>query len=164
MGEGEFFTARIAGTDYALQGSPMPRAARKSIGLLAGDIVNQCNLRCPFCIVDYSNVPGLNMMSHQIYKKMIELLPKIATPGNLWFSCLHEPTMHTQFIDFVEEVPDIFRDRISFTTNLSRRMDPSGLTLTFLSCSRDVDDNSCSHNESLDCFGRFGNCPNESDH
>ncbi len=23
-------------------------------------------------------------------------------------------------------------------------------------CSRDVDDNSCSHNESLDCFGRFG--------
>ena len=30
--------------------------------------------------------------------------------------------------------------------------------------SRDVDDNSCSHNESLDCFGRFGNCPNESDH
>ena len=31
-------------------------------------------------------------------------------------------------------------------------------------CSRDVDDNSCSHNESLDCFGRFGNCPNESDH
>ena len=125
MGEGEFFTARIAGTDYALQGSPMPRAAPKSIGLLAGDIVNQCNLRCPFCIVDYSNVPGLNMMSHQIYKKMIELLPKIATPGNLWLSCLHEPTMHTQFIDFVEEVPEIFRDRISFTTNLSRRMDPS---------------------------------------
>jgi hypothetical protein len=32
----------------------------------------------------------------------------------------------------------------------------SGLTLTFLSCSRDVDDNSCSHNESLDCFGRLG--------
>jgi hypothetical protein len=31
-------------------------------------------------------------------------------------------------------------------------------------CSRDVDDNSCSHNESLDCFGRFGNRPNESDH
>jgi hypothetical protein len=31
-------------------------------------------------------------------------------------------------------------------------------------CSRGVDDNSCSHNESLDCFGRFGNRPNESDH
>jgi ParB/Sulfiredoxin domain len=31
-------------------------------------------------------------------------------------------------------------------------------------CSRDVDDNSCSHNESLNCFGRFGNRPNESDH
>jgi hypothetical protein len=31
-------------------------------------------------------------------------------------------------------------------------------------CSRDVDDNSCSHNASLNCFGRFGNRPNESDH
>ena len=30
--------------------------------------------------------------------------------------------------------------------------------------SRDVDDNSCSHAESLNCFGRFGNRPNESDH
>jgi len=28
----------------------------------------------------------------------------------------------------------------------------------------DVDDNSCSHDESLNCFGRFGNRPNESDH
>jgi hypothetical protein len=31
-------------------------------------------------------------------------------------------------------------------------------------CSRDVDDNCRSHNESLNCFGRFGNRPNESDH
>jgi hypothetical protein len=29
---------------------------------------------------------------------------------------------------------------------------------------RDGDDNSCSHAESLNCFGRFGNRPNESDH
>jgi len=29
---------------------------------------------------------------------------------------------------------------------------------------RDVHDSSCSHNESLNCFGRFGNRPNESDH
>jgi hypothetical protein len=30
--------------------------------------------------------------------------------------------------------------------------------------SGDVDDNSCSHDESLNRFGRFGNRPNESDH
>ncbi len=30
--------------------------------------------------------------------------------------------------------------------------------------SGDIDDNSCSHNESLNRFGRFGNRPNESDH
>jgi hypothetical protein len=29
---------------------------------------------------------------------------------------------------------------------------------------RDVNDNSCSHNESLNRFERFGNRPNESDH
>ena len=29
---------------------------------------------------------------------------------------------------------------------------------------RNVHDNSCSHNESLNCFGDFGNRPNESDH
>ena len=29
---------------------------------------------------------------------------------------------------------------------------------------RDVHDNSCSHDESLNCFGHFGNRPNESDH
>jgi hypothetical protein len=29
---------------------------------------------------------------------------------------------------------------------------------------RDVHDDSCSHNESLNCFGDFGNRPNESDH
>jgi hypothetical protein len=31
-------------------------------------------------------------------------------------------------------------------------------------CSGDVDDNSCSHTQSLNCFGLFGNRPNESDH
>ncbi len=29
---------------------------------------------------------------------------------------------------------------------------------------RDVHDNSCSHAQSLNCFGRFGNCLYESDH
>jgi hypothetical protein len=31
-------------------------------------------------------------------------------------------------------------------------------------CGRDVHDNACSHIESLNCFGRFGNRLNESDH
>jgi hypothetical protein len=33
-----------------------------------------------------------------------------------------------------------------------------------ISRSGDLHDNSCSHSESLNCFGRFGNRPNESDH
>jgi hypothetical protein len=31
-------------------------------------------------------------------------------------------------------------------------------------CGGHVDDNARSHTESLNCFGRFGNRPNESDH
>jgi molybdenum cofactor biosynthesis enzyme MoaA len=44
-------------------------------------------------------------------------------PGGFWISCLHEPTLHPQLVNFIETVPEVYRDRISFTTNLSRRMD-----------------------------------------
>ena len=119
IGQDALLTARIAGTDFILNGSPMRRAPR--IGLLAGDIVNQCNLRCPFCIVDYTNVSSLKLMSRETYDRLLELLP-ITTRGNFWLSCLHEPTLHPQFVNFIEAVPEVYRDRISFTTNLSRRV------------------------------------------
>lgn len=117
-------TARIRDTDFILTGSPMRLNQRQLIDLVAGDIVNQCNLRCPFCIVDYSNVKALKQMSMETFERAIELLP-MTKPGNFWLSCLHEPTMHRQFIEFIERVPDSWRDRISFTTNLSRRV-PDG--------------------------------------
>jgi len=123
IGPDELFTARIAGSDFVLKGSPMPRAPRQSIGRVAGDIVNQCNLRCPFCFVDYTNFPRVKRMSREIYDRTLELLPSIATPGEFWLSCLHEPTLHPEFADFIEAVPEVYRDRISFTTNLARRID-----------------------------------------
>ncbi len=115
-------TARIKSTDFVLRGSPMQRHQRESIALVAGDIVNQCNLRCPFCIVDYTNVKKLSLMTRETFSRALELLPMVSPGGNFWLSCLHEPTMHPQFIDFIETVPDAYRDRISFTTNLSRRL------------------------------------------
>jgi hypothetical protein len=45
--------------------------------------------------------------------------------------------------------------RVAVTDN---RLKPTAISR------RDVDDNSCSHDESLNCFGQFGNRPNESDH
>jgi len=119
---GAALTARIKSTGFVLSGSPMRRQQRESIAQVAGDIVNQCNLRCPFCIVDYTNVKKLSLMTRETFSRALELLPMTKPGGNFWLSCLHEPTMHPQFIDFIEAVPDAYRDRISFTTNLSRRL------------------------------------------
>jgi molybdenum cofactor biosynthesis enzyme MoaA len=121
IGQHELLTARIAGSDFILKGSPMPRAPRQSISL-SGDIVNQCNLRCPFCMVDYTNFPSVKRMPREIYDRTLQLLP-ITARGRFWLSCLHEPTLHPQFVNFIEAVPEVYRDRVSFTTNLARRID-----------------------------------------
>jgi molybdenum cofactor biosynthesis enzyme MoaA len=114
-------TARIRGTDYALRGSPMPLAPRDVIELVAGDIVNNCNLRCPFCMVDYAAIRGLKVMTPETFRRALELAP-LLPPGGLWLSCLHEPTLHPQFVELIESVPMSQRDRISFTTNLARKL------------------------------------------
>jgi hypothetical protein len=103
-----------------------PRSPRESIALIAGDIVNQCNLRCPFCLVDYTNVGKLSLMTSETFDRLLELL-RITRPGGFWLSCLHEPTLHPELIDFIERVPECYRDRISFTTNLSKRLPPATL-------------------------------------
>lgn len=120
-GEGDVITARIKGNGFVLKGSPMSCNRRAVIDLVAADIVNNCNLRCPFCLVDYANVRGLKLMSRATFAKAIELMPGLPR-GSFWLSCLHEPTLHPQFIEMVEAVPAALRDRISFTTNLSKRM------------------------------------------
>src|SRR5262249_8137677 len=56
------------------------------------------------------------------FDKVLQLLP-LTSMGGAWLSCLHEPILHTQFIDFIEAVPDCYRDRISFTTSLSKRLE-----------------------------------------
>ena len=127
VGVGEALTAQIKGTNFVLKGSPMLRKTpRESIARIAGDIVNQCNLRCPFCIVDYTNVGSLSLMTNETFDRALELLP-ITGMGNFWLSCLHEPTMHPRFIEFIERVPQQYRNRISFTTNLSKRLPPDTL-------------------------------------
>ncbi len=114
-------SARIKGTGFVLSGSPMPQRQRDVVGLIAGDIVNNCNLRCPFCMVDYSNIRGLRTMTEQTFRRAMELMPSLPR-GQFWMSCLHEPTLHPRFVDLIEMVPNDLRDRISFTSNLSKRL------------------------------------------
>lgn len=49
------------------------------------------------------------------------VLPYIRN-SEFWFSCLHEPTLHPKLKDYIEKVPEIYRNKIFFTTNLAKRM------------------------------------------
>ncbi len=114
-------SARIKNTDFFLKGGPLRIKPVPALAMIAGDIVNNCNLRCPFCMVDYANVRGLRLMTGETFRRALELLP-LVPPGQFWLSCLHEPTLHPQFVELLAAVPVDFRDRVSFTTNLCKRL------------------------------------------
>src|SRR6185437_1414036 len=100
--------------------SPM-RVRTTPIETLAGDVVDNCNLRCPFCIFDYSNMRGLRQMTPETYQKLIKLMPLVAD-GGVWLSCLHEPTLHSRLTERINETPSHLRRKLSFTTNLCKRL------------------------------------------
>jgi len=86
---------------------------------IAADIVNNCNLRCPFCLVDYGQVKNTNLMSEETFKALIRLAPAVPTAG-FWLSCLHEPTLHPKLGEFIQLIPQDQRHKFWFTTNLTR--------------------------------------------
>lgn len=89
------------------------------IRYVAADIVNNCNLRCPFCVVDYSGVRHTETMTEETFLRLISLLPVVPS-GGFWMSCLHEPTLHPRLDDFIELIPPEYRHKAWFTTNLVR--------------------------------------------
>jgi molybdenum cofactor biosynthesis enzyme MoaA len=95
----------------------------RPVMLNAMDIVDNCNLRCPFCIYDYSNTNATHMMDEATIEAVLRFLP-YTLDANFWFSCLHEPTLHPQFVDFLDRVPRDLRRKVFFTTNLAKRMKP----------------------------------------
>ena len=85
------------------------------------DIVDNCNLRCPFCLYNYEGVNKTNLMNEETIDAAVRFAP-YAADGAFWYSCLHEPTMHPRFTEYLRKMPPLQRRTIFYTTNLARRM------------------------------------------
>jgi MoaA/NifB/PqqE/SkfB family radical SAM enzyme len=89
------------------------------IEYVAADIVNNCNLRCPFCLVDYDKVRNTQLMDERTFRALVRLAPVLPEEG-FWLSCLHEPTLHPRLIEYLSWIPVDQRRKFWFTTNLAR--------------------------------------------
>ena len=88
-------------------------------GYIAADIVNNCNLRCPFCLVDYDRVHDTQLMQEATFRSLLRLAPAVPE-GGFWLSCLHEPTLHPRLAEYLSWIPEDQRRKFWFTTNLAR--------------------------------------------
>lgn len=84
------------------------------------DITNHCNARCPFCFNDWSNIQPCQM-DREVLEKGLSLLP-LTEKNGFYLSCLYEPTIHPRFGEYLRAIPDGYRDRMFFTTNLVRKL------------------------------------------
>jgi molybdenum cofactor biosynthesis enzyme MoaA len=119
---------RAAVLVHAEDGTLLGRAealvdAYRPVMLNAMDIVDNCNLRCPFCVYDYSRTFATNTMDEATFESMLRFMP-YTLDSNFWFSCLHEPALHPDFAAYLDRVPRDLRRKVFFTTNLAKRMKP----------------------------------------
>lgn len=117
----DLVVVRAAGTTTTLELAPKLQTAFEPVSHVAMDIVNNCNLRCPFCVYDYSNTRNTRVMSVDTFDSALRLIPYV-TDGNFWLSCEHEATMHPELLRFIERIPRQWRRKVMYTTNLARPM------------------------------------------
>jgi MoaA/NifB/PqqE/SkfB family radical SAM enzyme len=92
--------------------------------LVAADVVDNCNLRCPFCLYDYSGVTKTHLMSEATFAKLASLARAVPA-GQFFLSCLHEPTLHPRLNGLLSLLPTEARHKVFFTTNLARPLKKS---------------------------------------
>jgi pyruvate-formate lyase-activating enzyme len=112
---------RVSETGLPLKRPEWMARTYQPIVYIVMDIVDNCNLRCPFCLYDYSGVHKTNMMTEETMDAALRFAP-YASDGAFWFSCLHEPTMHPRFTEYLRKMPREHRRTIFYTSNLARRM------------------------------------------
>jgi len=119
--DSEYLEVRPIATGKPIAHDPAMQTSWKPVRYIAMDIVDNCNLRCPFCLFDHAPVHKTTVMSDEIFAAALKWLPYVG-PEGLWMSCLHEPTMHPKLVEFINRIPREYRNRMHYTTNLSRRM------------------------------------------
>ena len=112
---------RTVDTAHRVDMAPKVKSVFEPISYVAADIVDNCNLRCPFCVYDYTGVHTTNFMSDATFDAALRLVPYV-THGNFWLSCLHEATLHPKLVEFIDRVPREYRNKLFYTTNLAKRM------------------------------------------
>jgi hypothetical protein len=122
--ERDAVVVRAAGQNSALPLSPRLVTNFELLSFVAMDIVNNCNLRCPFCLFDYSGTRATKFMSEATFDAALRLLPHVGE-ANFWLSCLHEPSLHPDFLRLIDRIPRQWRQKVMFTTNLAKRMPDS---------------------------------------
>lgn len=88
--------------------------------IIFSDITSNCNLRCPFCLNDWTVINGNTFMSKETFRKIVTLIPLIREGGCFGLSCLFEPTLHPDFIELLKMIPEPERKKVFFTTNLAK--------------------------------------------
>lgn len=124
---GESISVRfVDGTELA--GSPMLHTGSNGEGryVVFADIADNCNLRCPFCLTDYSRHGKTSYMSRETFARFIELMPYVRD-GGFMLSCVHEPTLHPELPEFLAMIPPAYRHKAMLTTNLAREKFPDRL-------------------------------------
>lgn len=89
------------------------------------DINNKCNQRCRFCFSSFKD-DSVNM-DLKTYSHVLEVIPLVKDYAGggygFYFSCIYEPTIHPQFLDYLSMLPPEAKKKCFFTTNLVRPMD-----------------------------------------
>ncbi len=122
LDENELLSARLAGSHENIPDAEKVKTVWEPVALVAMDITNNCNLRCPFCVSDYSGINRTQLMTPETFGRMTELLPFTQEGGFFWLSCGHEATLHPRLLDYIASIKPALRKRVAFTTNLAKPM------------------------------------------
>ncbi len=72
---------RVHGSSHILDLAPAINREFQPLHHVAMDIVNNRNLRCPFCVYDYAQTSKTYVMSDETFASTLRLLPYV-TDGN----------------------------------------------------------------------------------